>query len=375
MVSAPDPLHALLHDLRTLRTGVGLREPQRLLGCSETFREVTGTANGALDDAQRIERGMSRLLAACAELDEPARETVLVELNLHQGHRHHTLTARQGSLAAVRACDAKTIRRHGNRAMETLAYLLTMPGQDTRPHDSKPGQGRPVSHFERLLWPVTAQRVTVISGEISPTALSGPLHQRVFLLESQENLAIVEAVANVVTVNSVAVLTVTSSGSVQAEELLDTLVVIGGPRSNAITARLLSELRLPAELVVVGTGRDKEKYFRLPGERVLDAEVVDGQVRRDVATLVLGPNPFNSSERLLLVAGLHSYGNFGTVMSVSRRRHNPVIARNLDLLSLRRFPESAVVQIVLEVPVVDGRVLPAVVEQANIFVVEAPGTV
>ncbi|MGH8055583.1 MAG: hypothetical protein ACREP4_16860 [Stenotrophomonas sp.] len=368
MISAPDdPLGTLFKDLQGLRSGLGLREPQRLLECSETFRHVTGMANGALGDARRIEVGMSSLVAAVDALDKLPRETALVEFNLHADHSFPTLTRRQGSLAVARGCDPKTVRRHGDRALETVAYLLTLPSPRSQPNGrSHAALGRSLLPFEHLLWPLQAERVTIISGEISSEDTVSSLNG-VFLLESQESLAIVEAVTNLVSANEHAAVNVTSSGSVQADELLDSLIVIGGPRSNSLTHRLLSELPLEAELVVIGHGPGKDKYFRLPGGEQIRAQHVDGELRRDVATLVVGPNPFNASQRLLLVAGLHSHGNWGVVMSVSRRRSNPLVARNLELLSLRQFEPSTLVQIVLEIPVVDGRVLPAPIDEANIY--------
>lgn len=368
MTATPDdPLRTLFRDLQGLRSGLGLREPQRLLGCSETFRHVTGMANGALGDAQRIEIGMSSLAAAVDTLDKLPRETALVEFNLHEDYNLPTLTQRQGSLAVARGCDPKTIRRHSDRALETVAYLLTLPSPRGQPNErSQVALGRSLLPFEYLLWPLQAERVTIISGEIPPKTERDSRDRR-FLLESQDSLAIIEAVTNLVTANEHAAVNVTSSGSVQADELLDSIIVIGGPRSNSITHRLLSELPLEAELVVIGQGPGKDKYFRLPDGEQIRAQHVDGELRRDVATLVVGPNPFNASQRLLLVASLHSHGNWGAVMSISRRRSNPLVVRNLELLSLRQFEPSVLVQIVLEVPVVDGRVLPAPIDEANIY--------
>lgn len=362
-----DPLRALLKDLQGFRGGVGLREPQRLLASGETFRRVTGTANSAFSDAQRIEMGMSRLLEAVDTLDTLPRKTALVELNLHEKHNFHTLTERQGSLAAARRCDPKTVRRHGNRALETVAYRLMLACTDSTPVACSPAaRGPGLLPFEHLLWPFQATRVTIISGEISPSNGADPQDRR-FLLESQDSLAIVEAVTNLVTVNQHAAVNVTSSGSAQADELLDSIIVIGGPRSNSITHRLLSELPLEAELVVVGHGPDKDKYFHLPSGEQIRAQHVDGRLRRDAATLIVGPNPFNWSQRMLLVASLHSHGNWGAVMSVSRRRSNPLVTGNLELLSSQQFDSSALVQVVLEIPVVDGRVLPGPIDEAYVF--------
>ncbi len=310
---------------------------------------------------------MSSLVAAVDALDKLPRETALVEFNLNEDHSFPTLTRRQGSLAVARGRDPKTVRRHGDRALETVAYLLTLPSPRSQPNGrSQAVFGRSLLPFEHLLWPLQAERVTIISGEIHPKHERDPRDRR-FLLESQDSLAIVEAVTNLVTANEHAAVNVTSSGSAQADELLDSIIVIGGPRSNSITHRLLSELPLEAELVVIGRGPDKEKYFRLPDGEQIRAQHVDGELRRDVATLVVGPNPFNTSQRLLLVASLHSHGNWGAVMSISRRRSNPLVTRNLELLSSRQFEPSTLVQIVLEIPVVDGRVLPAPIDEANVF--------
>lgn len=366
VASTPDPLRALFKDLQVLRGGVGLREPRRLLACSEVFHQATGMSAGGLTDAQRIGVGMSHLVAAVDSLDRYQREITLTELNLNESLDFPTLTERQGSLATARGCDPKTIRRHGNRALDAVAYFLTVSVSPLSASSQSPRPATRLQSFEQLLWPVEAERVTIISGEIIPEG-DFALH-RPFLLESQDSLAIIEAATNLVTVNGKATVNVTSSSNVQAAELLDSLVVIGGPRSNSITGRLLSELPLQVELVTHGKGRGKEKYFLLPDGNHMGAQHVDGQLCLDIATLIVGPNPFNSSQRLLLIASLYSHGNWGAVMSVSRRRSNPVVDRNLELLSLQSNDPLEFIQLVLEVPVVDGRVLPALVNRTNIFV-------
>lgn len=367
VVSTPDLLRALFKDLQALRSGVGLREPRRLLACSEAFHQVTGMSDSALTDAQQIKVGMSRLVAVIDSLDKYQREIALTELNLNESVDFPTLTERQGSLAVGRRCDPKTIRRHGNRALDAVAYFLTLPAsRRSASFSPSPRPATTLHPFEQLLWPVEAERVTIISGEIMPDGDSTPY--RPFLLESQDSLAIIEASTNLVSVNEKTAVNVTSSSNVQAVELLDSLVVIGGPRSNSITSRLLSELPLQVKLVMRGKGRDKEKYFQLPDGSQMGAQHENRQLCHDIATLIVGPNPFNSSQRLLLVASLYSQGNWGAVMSVSRRRSNPVVDHNLELLSLQPNDPLAFIQLILEVPVIDGRVLPALVSPTNIFV-------
>ncbi|MGH4018810.1 MAG: hypothetical protein ACRDT0_06125 [Pseudonocardiaceae bacterium] len=368
VVSTPASLRALFKDLQSLRGGVGLREPRRLLACSEAFHQVTGMSVDGLTDAQQIDVGMSSLIAAVDSLDKYQREIALTELNLNDSLDFPTLTERQGFLAEAHRCDPKTIRRHGNRALDAVAYFLTSPESRHSANSSPPRPATRLQQFEHLLWPVEAERVTIISGEIMPAGGGDSTIHRPFLLESQDSLAIIEASTNLVTVNKKAAVNVTSSSNVQAAELLDSLIVIGGPRSNSITNRLLSELPLQVQLITHGKGSDKEKYFHLPDGSQVGAQHMNGHLCRDIATLIVGPNPFNTSQRLLLVASLYSHGNWGAVMSVSRRRSNPVVDHNLELLSSQPSDPLAFIQLILEVPVVDDRVLPTLISRANVFI-------
>jgi hypothetical protein len=64
-------------------------------------------------------------------LTDLPRTSVEVDFNLLPEHRYPTLTERQESLARVRKCAAKTVRRHADRALDTLTYLLLANGQAT----------------------------------------------------------------------------------------------------------------------------------------------------------------------------------------------------------------------------------------------------
>ncbi|RKT86371.1 hypothetical protein SAMN05421805_10612 [Saccharopolyspora antimicrobica] len=112
--------------LKRLRQGHGLARPTALLSTlTEPVRAYL--ANGAVRESGSVEE-VNRLVAvlrrAIEGLADDERLYVEVEFNLVTEHRYPTLTERQESLARLRKCAAKTVRRRADRALDTLAYLL-----------------------------------------------------------------------------------------------------------------------------------------------------------------------------------------------------------------------------------------------------------
>jgi hypothetical protein len=67
------------------------------------------------------------LRQAIGSLSRYERLHAEVGFNLTDEHSFPTLTARQESLAGSLRCAAKTVRRHGDRALESLALILGRP--------------------------------------------------------------------------------------------------------------------------------------------------------------------------------------------------------------------------------------------------------
>ncbi|WP_210407931.1 hypothetical protein [Allokutzneria sp. NRRL B-24872] len=112
--------------LKRLRQGHGLARPTAVLTTlSDSVRAhlLSGGVDehGSVDEVTLLVGALRR---AIDELTEEERIIVQVDFNLVAEHRFPTLTERQESLARLQKRATKTVRRHGNRALDTLAYLL-----------------------------------------------------------------------------------------------------------------------------------------------------------------------------------------------------------------------------------------------------------
>jgi hypothetical protein len=117
--------------LKRLRQGHGLARPTALLSTlPDPIREHL--ANGAVSEpgsAEEVTLLVAVLRQAIDGLADDERLYVEVDFNLVAEHRYPTLTERQESLARLQKCAAKTVRRHADRALDTLAYLLLSDGK------------------------------------------------------------------------------------------------------------------------------------------------------------------------------------------------------------------------------------------------------
>ena len=112
--------------LKRLRQGHGLARPTALLTTlADPIRAylVNGTVSepGSVEEVTLLVAVLRRAIEGLAD-DE--RLCVEVDFNLVPEHCYPTLTERQESLARLHKCAAKTVRRHADRALDTLAYLL-----------------------------------------------------------------------------------------------------------------------------------------------------------------------------------------------------------------------------------------------------------
>ncbi|GAA5110479.1 hypothetical protein [Haloechinothrix salitolerans] len=120
---------------------------------------------------------VSTLRQAVEQLAEDERLYVEVDLNLVPEHGYATLTERQESLARRQKCAAKTVRRHADRALDTLAYLLVAadpahPAPRHQRHPAEPGTPDGDSTAEnanafREFWRLAdGSRVDIVCSEI-----------------------------------------------------------------------------------------------------------------------------------------------------------------------------------------------------------------
>ncbi len=170
------------HSLKRLRQGHGLARPTALLELTDPVRAYL--SKGAVREPGSVEE-VNRLVAvlrrAIEGLADDERLYVEVDFNLVAEHRYPTLTERQESLARLLKCAAKTVRRHADRALDTLAYLLLsnteVPAQSRTPpsgNGAVPNQAQP-AHWEQDLrgfWGLSnGSRVDIVCSEIPENEL------------------------------------------------------------------------------------------------------------------------------------------------------------------------------------------------------------
>jgi hypothetical protein len=175
---------SLKDDLKRLRQGHGLARPTALLTTlTDPVRAHLGNGTvcrpGSVEELNRL---VAVLRGAIEGLADDERLYVEVDFNLAPEHRYPTLTERQESLARLRKCAAKTVRRHADRALDTLAYLLLSNSSQTpvrrrtwhfnngaAPTEDYPMAG-PVAHWEedlRTFWRLSnGSRVDIVCSEI-----------------------------------------------------------------------------------------------------------------------------------------------------------------------------------------------------------------
>lgn len=242
-------------DLKRLRQGQGLARPTSVLAVmSEPVRahltRDTSPKPGAADEVTAV---VSTLRRAVERLGEDERRYVEVDLNLVPEHCYATLTERQESLARSQRCAAKTVRRHADRALDTLAYYLMaavppQPGPPTatsavQPHDgSADGQAETFRAFWRLS---SDTRVDIVCSEI-------PVDERPYYASSADRnylryakFADLDSLIYLRTRFAQIAPTVTIRDFAPSEYYdtqADTVVVVGGPPWNAKYREFLPQL-------------------------------------------------------------------------------------------------------------------------------------
>ncbi len=210
------------------------------------------------------------------------------------------------------------------------------------------------------------ETVSLIGGEIksatSPSDIPG-----IFYMQSPDVQALVEAGGNLLFQMPDRDVQVMSSGLVKSGDLEQHLVLVGGPRSNSISGQLLQRLSLPWKYELGNhylpiKERMRTKSLR-KGDDKLKPEFEGDNVRRDVALLSFGPNPFNMSKRFLLLSGAFTFGVMGSARSVSMLRQTD---RNLSFLSslCHELKHTEIVQIVMHVDIINDQVVTPDLESA-----------
>lgn len=89
------------------------------------------------------------------------------------------------------------------------------------------------------------------------------------------------------------------------------LIVVGGPHTNALTARILKAHESKLNLKI-----GKNNAIRI-GNETFKPEMKDGRLVRDVGVIIACPNPFKAGKRAIVFFGSHTFGTEGAALFFS----------------------------------------------------------
>lgn len=89
------------------------------------------------------------------------------------------------------------------------------------------------------------------------------------------------------------------------------LIVVGGPHTNALTARILKAHESKLNLKI-----GKNNAIRI-GNETFKPEIKDGRLVRDVGVIIACPNPFKAGKRAIVFFGSHTFGTEGAALFFS----------------------------------------------------------
>ena len=262
MVSSPSlSVDKVKDSLKRLRQGQGLARPTEVLN---TLPDPVRAhlVNGKVREAGSVEEItllMAVLRRAVERLAEDERLHVEVDFNLIPEHRYPTLTERQESLARVQKCAAKTVRRHADRALDTLAYLLLthrespstakkLPATMEPPERSQPtaDPSAPCGEDLRAFWRLSAgSRVDIVCSEIPEDELpeyASPADRNYLRYAKFADLDTLIYLRTRFAQLAPAVTTRDFAPSEYYDTQADVLVVVGGPPWNAKYREFLPQL-------------------------------------------------------------------------------------------------------------------------------------
>lgn len=101
----------------------------------------------------------------------------------------------------------------------------------------------------------------------------------------------------------------------EPDDLTSHLVLLGGVDWNDLTSNVFQDLDLPFKQVNDWEG-EHGAYFS-HGEKRFHPELVDGQLREDVALFYRGPNPYNAKRTLTICNGMYGRGTLGVARALT----------------------------------------------------------
>jgi hypothetical protein len=315
-----DRLRLAVGELMRLRQGPSLTRPSAVRQLSATFRQLILSGAEPVDTADEIERVVAVLRAALDGLDKHQRRYARVDFNLDEQHAYPTLTERQASLAAELGCTSKTVRRHSDRAIETLALTL-VTGTWSPPVPSLPGPRASTWHGgAEASWQATLRmffglpqraRVDIVCSEIPPEerpAFAEPQHR---FYTRYAKFADLDSLIYVRTQLAQAFPDLyirDFTPSVYFDTSADALFVLGGPAWNAKFREF--QAQLPFHFEPHPPGEDDPLVVPLLGEQRFGPSWAPGaQLASDVSVFVR--LTLAGGTRILLAAGCLTLGVLG----------------------------------------------------------------
>jgi len=340
-----DRLRLAVGELMRLRQGPSLTRPSAVRQLSATFRQLILSGAEPVDTADEIERVVATLRATLDGLDEHQRRYARVDFNLDEQHAYPTLTERQASLAAELGCTSKTVRRHSDRALETLALalitgtrpppapLLSVPQVSTWHDDAETSWRATLRTFLGL--PPRA-RVDIVCSEIPPEqrpAFAEPTHR--FYLRYAK-FADLDSLIHVRTqlAQTFPDLSIRDfSPSVYFDTSTDALFVLGGPVWNAKFGEF--QAQLPFHFEPHPPGEDDPLVVPLLGEKRFGPSwAPDAQVASDVSVFVR--LTLAGGTRIFLAAGCLTLGVLGAAKCFLQAEHGVSNAEVITALAGQR---------------------------------------
>lgn len=90
------------------------------------------------------------------------------------------------------------------------------------------------------------------------------------------------------------------------------LIVVGGPHTNALTARILKEYAATLKLSI---GPDNSIVI---GDQSFSPEMDNGRLSCDIGVIIACPNPWREKKRAIVFFGSHTFGTEGAAMFFSQ---------------------------------------------------------
>lgn len=342
MDGADGRLELAKRELKRLRQGHGMARPSALLSLDARFQRVlTGTPLPA-DNVEVVNRLTARLQGALGTLDEHQARYARVDFNLDERHTYPTLTERQASLASSLRCASKTVRRHADRALETLALaLLTVQSSpavalaDPLPagvDNSANGPGAPEHELRTFLQLPPRARVDIVCSEMPPEerpSFADPQDRNYLRYAKFADLDSLIYLRSRLS-QSFPDLTIRDfSPSEYNDTSADALFVLGGPPWNATFRQFQAQLPFYFEPHPLGHD-DPLVVPQLGEQRFGPAWAPDAVLLSDISVIVR--LTFGGGLRVFLMAGCLTLGVLGAAkcfLDAGRGRRNADVVSGL----------------------------------------------